>query len=316
MDQPLTPAAKPSPGRATTFVSGLAVMTLAVLAGCSPPRYQGPQIQDPPPGFFLKPEATKDRELFPDREAIHRDAWVNAQWGEISTIHITGYRGTLMRADVRSALEEAKAAATEPVTFGELQEVRIDGRTAWGWDERLQTPETGLEWVAYRVVVPYDTISYAVELYSGDPTFKGVPDTLAAIASTFGVGETRWNIPLLVVIGVLLVVLVSAARSRSQAQKERMRNIHFVEIPKKEGEGGEADPAAAKTPGGGRQAPGGAAKGGGQAPGGAPGGGKQAPGGAGSGGKQAPGGSGGGGRQAPAPSEPKAPPPKEPPGSS
>ena len=284
---------RPCPGRRPTSFPGIAVLvlsvpTLSVLAGCSPPRYQGPQIQDPPPGFFLKPEATKDRELFPGREVIHRDAWVNAQWGEISTIHITGYPGPLMRADVRDALDRAKAAVTEPVTFGDLEEVRIDGRTAWGWDERLQTPETGLEWVAYRVVVPYDTISYAVELYSGDPTFKGVPDTLAAIASTFAVGVTRWNIPLLVVIGVLLVVLFSAARSRSRAQRERMRNIHFVEIPKKEGEGEEE---------GGH-------------------GGRQAPGGSGSGGKQAPGGPGGGGPKAPAPSAPKAPPPKEPPGSS
>jgi len=262
LDQPVTyatHAGKPPSERWPTAKPGIALLFLVVWAGCTPPRYPGPQIQEPPAGFYLKPETTLARELFPDREVIFRNAWVNASWGEVSTIHITGYAGILMRADVRDALEEARAAATLPVTFGELEEVTIDRRTGWGWEERMQTPETGTEWVAYRVVVPYDTISYAVELYSGDPAFKGVPDTLAAIASTFAVGETTWNVPLLVGIGLLIVVLFVTARKRAQARERRMQNVHFVKIPKKEGEEG-AGPGKPAPGAGGGMPGGGAAK--------------------------------------------------------
>jgi hypothetical protein len=260
----------PSRGPRPTL-AGLGVVAWAALAptGCTPPKYEGPQIQEPPAGFFLNPDATKSRELFPDREPIHRDTWVNGQWGQVSTIHITGYPGTLMRADAGEALEESRAAATEPVTFGNLQEVSIDGRTAWGWEERLETPTTGLEWVAYRVVVPYDTISYAVELFSGDPAIKGVPDTLAAIAATFAVGETTWNIPLLVAIAILIFVLIRAARIRARAEKERLQNVHFVKVPEKEpkGGGGEDGGSGPETTDGGGYRPGSQTEGGSQAPG-------------------------------------------------
>ncbi len=239
------------PAFGARWLLGLALLTLA---GCELPNYKGPQIQEPPTGFFINPEAVLDRELFPEKEIVYRDAWVNTSWGEVSTIHITGHPGVTMRAEVHDAYQAAEAAATEPVTFSALRDFTIDERTGWGWHERLQTPELGISWVAFRVVIPYDTITYSIELYSGDPTFKGVPDTLAAIASTFAVGETDWNVPLLLVIAALLAFALNMARKRAQARQLQMQSIQFVKI-KKEEKGEEGMPRSGPTEGTG-QAPG------------------------------------------------------------
>lgn len=225
--------AQGSTGPVALFCLWPVVFLLLPLLGCELPNYKGPQIQEPPSGFFLNPEAVLDRELFPEREIVYRDAWVNTEWGEISTIHITGHPGTTMRSEVQEALEAAREAATEPVTFGGLRVFPVDGRPAWGWDERLETPELGIDWVAFHLVVPYDTITYSVELFSGDPTFKGVPDTLAAIASTFAVGETRWNIPVLLMAGILGSFLISAARKRARNRKLQVQSLTFVKVKKK-----------------------------------------------------------------------------------
>ena len=48
---------------------------------------------------------------------------------------------------------QASPPVEEPVTFSGLKEFTIDERTAWGWDERLQTPALGIDWVAFRMVV-------------------------------------------------------------------------------------------------------------------------------------------------------------------
>ena len=175
--------------------------------------------------------------MFPAWEAVHYDVWVYAEWGEVSTIHINGYPGTLMRADVQTALEDAIASVTDPVTFSGVQEMTIDGQTAWGWAERLLTDE-GLIWIAYRVAIPYDTITYTLDLLSGDPALKGKPDTLLAIASTFAIGKVVWDIPLILGIGAVLIILISTARRRARQKAIRLQSITLkkVEIKKEEGE--------------------------------------------------------------------------------
>ena len=178
--------------------------------------------------------------MFPEREQVHYDVWVNAAWGDVTTIHINGHPGRIMRADVRDALEAAKAAAEEPVTFGEVQEQTIDGRTAWGWTERLQTDELGLDWIGYRVAIPYDTITYIIELRSGDPALKSNPDTLLAIAGTFGVGEVTWNIPLIVLAVLVLVILLRTYRKKKSEKERRFQNITLKKVETKAEEEGPA----------------------------------------------------------------------------
>jgi len=213
-------------------------MALAMF-GCQLPNFPGPQLQEPPRGFFREPDAGQERRMFPEREQLHYDVWVNAAWGDVTTIHINGHPGRVMRSDVQDALEAARAATDEPVTFSTVQEQIIDGRPAWGWTERLETDKLGLDWIAYRVAVPYDTITYTVEIRSGDPALKRNPDTLLAIAGTFAVGKTTWNIPLIVIVAALLIVLVQVTRKRSREKALRIQSITLKKVQKRDD--GESD---------------------------------------------------------------------------
>jgi hypothetical protein len=209
-------------------------VALIVLAGCELPNFKGPQIQDPPQGFLKQPDVYMQRRMFPELEVVHHDGWVSTAFGHVSKIVINGHPGVLTRADVASAQDGARAAAVHPVTFGSIMQYTIDDRPAWGWSDRLETPEKGLEWIAFHVIIPYDTITYAIDLDSGDPYFKGVPDTLVTIAHTFAVGKTTWNIPVLVFLGLAVVFLVSFLRKRAERRQERLQSIHFVKIEKED----------------------------------------------------------------------------------
>ncbi len=223
------------------------IVLLAALTGaCDVPDFHGPQIQNPPPAFFLQDEAYQQRRMFPEREITYHDAWVETAWGHFSAIYINGHAGTFTEDDVRAAQESAKAAALEPVTFGPIETLTIDGRESWGWAERLQTPEKGLDWIAYRAVVPYDTISYAIELLGGEPGLKGKPDTLKVILSSFAVGRTTYNLPLIAVLAGVGLFVANFVRSRSRERQLRHQSITLKQIPKKkEEDGAEGDGAPA-----------------------------------------------------------------------
>ncbi len=206
-------------------------LLLAAVAGCTLPTFKGPQLQEPPLGFYRVPDAGQRWRMFPDREPTHYDVWVNAAWGDVTTIHINGYPGRMMRADVQDALDAAVDLMADSVSISGLQQFTIDGRTGWGWAERFQTPTRGLVWIGLRVAVPYDTVTYTLEINSGDPALKRNPDTLITMAATFGVGEVRWNIPLILAIVLAAVVVVSLLRKRARERAARMKDIKFVKIP-------------------------------------------------------------------------------------
>ncbi len=94
----------------------------------------------------------------------------------------------------------------------------------------------GLDWIAFHVVVPYDTITYAVELNSDNPYFKRVPDTLVTIAHSFAIGEVTWNIPLMVFVGLCVVLLISFLRKRAERRQERLQSIRLVKFKKEDDE--------------------------------------------------------------------------------
>jgi hypothetical protein len=234
---PSRPSTRPrssSPSRGTLA----ALLLVALLSACNVPNFEGPQIQEPPTGFLLVPDSYPPRRLFPERELAFHAAWVESI-DDFSTIYIDGHLGVLGMEDAIAARDGARAAAVDPdVRFGEVEPLRVDGRDAWGWAERVESPTRGLVWVAYRAIVPYDTITYAIEFFSGEPAIKrAAPDTLKAVISTFAIGEMTYNLPLIAVLAGLALFVASAVRTKSKERASRLQAIHLVKLPKKKPDG-------------------------------------------------------------------------------
>ncbi len=241
---------------ASTHRTALLLTAVATVSACSIPEFQGPQIQDPPNGFTMNPETALQRRMFPDLEVVHHDAWVAAAWGDFSGIYINGHSGVLGMAHMEEARQRALSVPGERPDqvrdIGEIEQVTIDGREALAWAEMVRSPSKGIEYVAYRALIPYDTVSYAVEMVSGDPKFKSRPDTLRTMVATFGVGRTTYNIPMILIAVGALGLMLSVARTRSQERARRHASITLKQIPKKK----EGDKADATRPGPPRDPPG------------------------------------------------------------
>ena len=223
--------------RSTYRAAIAAVVATGIGAGCDVPTFEGPQIQEPPQGFLLAPDSYQQRRLFPERELVFHAAWVESI-DDFSTIYIDGHRGVLGLDEVAAAREEARLLAQDPdVRFGEVEPLSVDGRDAWGWSERVESPERGLVWVAYRAVVPYDSVSYAIEFYSGEPAIKReAPDTLKAINSTFAIGRTTYNWPLIALLIGLGLFGVGFMQSKRREKAARLKSINLVKVEKKKPE--------------------------------------------------------------------------------
>lgn len=61
-----------------TWLGPQRLIVLALLLGpaaCDIPGFDGPQVQGPPPVFYMQPEAYQQRRLFPDQELVFHTAW-------------------------------------------------------------------------------------------------------------------------------------------------------------------------------------------------------------------------------------------------
>jgi hypothetical protein len=223
----------------------IALVASVLLAGaCDVPRFKGPQVQNPPPAFYMKREVTQERRMFPASPVVFHEAWVEASWGNFSGIYINGHPGHLGKDEVEAAHRQAMVDARgERVEFGPLEALTVDGRTAWGWGETVRLEDGGLLYVIFRAAVPYDTVTYAVDFLTGDPGLKSRPDSLRTVVASFAVGRTRWNVPLLLLGAGVVLLLLNVARSRAADRAARARHVPLVKIPPK--------PA---TPGGGPKA--------------------------------------------------------------
>ena len=221
-------------GRRSSRLRSPFLLGLIALCACNVPNFEGPQIQEPPQGFLLVPDSYQQRRIFPQHELVFHSAWVEST-DDFSTIYVDGYPGVLGLEDAMAARDSAWLYAIDPdVTFTEVEPLLVDGRAGWGWAERVETPTRGLVWVAYRAIVPYDTVTYAIEFYSGEPAIKrSAPDTLKAVIASFGIGRTTYNLPLIAVLAGLALFVVSFVRSKAKARSARLQAIHLVKIPKK-----------------------------------------------------------------------------------
>jgi len=219
------------------------VLLIATSAACEVPNFEGPQVQTPPPAFFLQDESYQQRRMFDHLDPIYHDAWVETADGHFSGIFINGYSGTLEMEDVMAAQDSARVHAATFVRFGEIESITIDERPAWAWAEIRQNQQIGVDWIAYRAMIPYDTISYVVEFHGGEPGLKAKPDTLRTIVASFGIGKTTWNYPLIAVLFGSLLLGVSVLRARAQERQRRLQGIALKTIPKKEDPEAEASAA-------------------------------------------------------------------------
>lgn len=237
-------------GRATTLPKSVAIALLAALStltACDTPAFRGPQLQAPPDGFILRPTARAERSMFAHLPELHHDAWVQPQ-PPYSAIYINGYAGTLTLDDVLAAQDSARTHATNAqIQFGAVEPLRIDDREAWAWEER-GPGSAGSRLLAYRVMVPYDTISYAVEVSTEDPALTaGAPESLRTVVSTFAVGEVVYDWPLIAVGAGLLALLLYVLWQRSRADAERLQSMRLVQVRHGDEEEG-AEPVRAGDP--------------------------------------------------------------------
>jgi hypothetical protein len=203
---------------------------MLVASACEVPAYPGAQLQAPPAGFRIDNDAFHPRRMLPDRDVVQHSAWIGPSATAFSGIYINGHPGTVSLDDVAAAQEDARVVSGERGMFSEIERITIDGRPAWGWFETRHVPELGSDWVAYRTVVAYDTISYAIEFHSSDPAVRAAaPDTLRAVVATFAIGRTELNWRGIVGILFLLVAgmhfLHLALRDTSSPRKFELAKV-------------------------------------------------------------------------------------------
>jgi len=215
------------------------VASVVLATACQVPRFEGPQIQEPPPAFSMKRDVTQERRMFPARAVVFHEAWVEASWGNFSGIYINGHPGNLGRGEVEAAQRQAILETQgQRVEIGPLESLDVDGRTAWGWGETWRLENGGLQYVVFRAAVPYDTVTYAVDFLTGDPGLKLRPDSLRTVVASFAVGRIRWNVPLLLIAAGVLLFLLNLGRRRANERAARARHVPLVKIrPKQTDEG-------------------------------------------------------------------------------
>jgi len=230
--------------RALTLPAPPAVwlLLLSLIWACDRPDFEGPQLQEPPDGFVRQPDSRAARSMFAYLAEVHHDAWVQSEPPH-STIRINGYAQVLGLPEVMAARDSMQAHAADPnIEFGEVEPLTIDGRPAWGWEERIGGSARLLPWMAYRVMIPYDDVSYAVEFTTEDPAFTaGAPASLSGVVATFAIGETDYNWPLILIAIALLAFAAHTLRERSRAKAERMKSLRLVTVRKDEDEATEEE---------------------------------------------------------------------------
>ncbi len=160
-------------------------LLLCFSAGCSGPKREGPQVQNVPEGFIWDANASKARNVFPKQPKVRQGAWTTMALGDEdhSSIYITTYQGNTDRREIAGARQDFVNRYGDYLEFGPLEDLRIDGRDAYGWLE-TQHYQGELASYEYKAVVPYDTLTYAVEYYSSHERFMD-PEAMRALVTSF-----------------------------------------------------------------------------------------------------------------------------------
>lgn len=202
---------------------------LVALPGCQRPRFEGPQLQDPPAGFLHKEGASSSHLVFPGREIVKQSAWSKGTGEPFSAIFITWYRGAATPDEILEA-RDAQERQLPAYQFGPLERISMNGREAWGWMV-TQQDLLGMHSREFRLAIPYDTMTYTVEFFTNKPILMSNPDTLRWGVASFAIGITTWDGRAIVVGGALggIILLLGVRRFRADPFAAN-RNVTLVEF--------------------------------------------------------------------------------------
>ena len=204
-------------GRAIRIPQVIALLALAAgaAAGCARPTIPGLQVRAVPAGFLFTANTDAGRNAFPDRELLSRGVW----YGDIesfqpqSELFVSRYAGTISIEEARAAREAQAGLYGHPasIDYGTVAPVTIDGRQAYAWLETRYDERQAVRSLAYSVVIPYDSVSYALE-FSTSAANRLVPDSLTRVVGSWGPGKTEvlWGVIAAVAAAVVGIALFLA----------------------------------------------------------------------------------------------------------
>lgn len=197
------------------------VVALVGAVGCAKPSVPGLQLRAVPPGFLYTANANFGVNPFPGRDPLSHGAWLGdvESFQPQSEIFVTRYRGAVTTAEARTARDAQASRYGHPasIDYGAVAPVTIDGRPAVAWLETRYDEHHAVRSLKYSAVIPYDSVSYAVEFDTSAPD-RLQPDSLIRVVHSFGRGQTTilWGpikLALLLVAGFGLLLVYRARRS-------------------------------------------------------------------------------------------------------
>jgi hypothetical protein len=205
----------------TSLAQALAALLLTLIGGaaCVALAVPGYQVQDVPLGFLFTANAPNGVKVLPDRNILSRGVWL----GDIETfepqseIHVTRYSGnvTIEEANAARDVQASRYGNPSSIDYGRVATVTIDGRAAFTWMETRYDRNGGVRSLYYTAVIPYDTVTYAVEFDTSAP-HRLHPDSLTRVVHSWGRGETEvlWGVILTtaIVLAGLAALLVYWSR--------------------------------------------------------------------------------------------------------
>lgn len=177
---------------------------------CAKSSIPGLQLRGVPAGFLYTANTDAGRNAFPNRELLGRGAWYGdtESFQPQSEIFVTRYAGVITRADAQAARDAQASLYGHPasIDYGAVAPVTIDSRPGYAWLETRFDEHGAVRSLSYSAVIPYDTVSYALE-FSTSAAVRLVPDSLTRVVRSWGAGKTEVRWGLIKIAGLALLGL-------------------------------------------------------------------------------------------------------------
>ena len=169
-------------------------LTMVGAAACVAPSVPGYQVQGVPEGFLFTANANTGVNVIPDRDILSRGVWL----GDIETfepqseIYVTRYSGnvTVEEAEAARDVQASRYGNPSSIDYGRVATVTIDGRAAYAWMETRYDEHSTVRSLGYQAVIPYDTVTYAVE-FTTSAAHRLHPDSLTRVVHSWGRAKTE-----------------------------------------------------------------------------------------------------------------------------